>query len=286
MKVYQPREENRRKADLFFPWFLEYPASPGFFIIGEIMIFPQQEHLVRQISHLLNVFTISEANIRPHFHLTGSSGSGKSFLIAELTEMAKLPFIEVNAAQLTAEGLSGNSLSKALRKLREHWNVPNVVFVDEFDKLFQRNGETTENFRSIVQDEFLTAMESKYTSIFTDYGKYEPVRIDNSLFIFAGAYSNQKIESLADLRGIGMRTEFVGRVPLVLCAQDVPIQELVKHITKVDLYQQYMKLYPNLVERKVVREITLMLKEQSKEIPIGIRLLNTVIHQYFLKDVL
>jgi ATP-dependent protease Clp ATPase subunit len=249
------------------------------------MIFPQQERIVRQLTHVMRTFAQSEAAIRPHFHLTGPSGSGKTFLVNEAAREFKIPFMEVNAAGLTAEGLSGNSLSKALRKLREHWNEPNIIFVDEFDKLFQRNGETTEGFRSMVQDEFLTALESRYTSIFTDYGKYEPIRIDNSLFIFAGAYSNQKIDSIQALKDTGMRTEFIGRVPLVFSTEAVPLDELSKYITKVSLFQEYKKLYPNTQERAAAKGIVAMLEDQQKETPIGIRLLNSTIHQYFMRDI-
>lgn len=249
------------------------------------MIFPQQERIVRQLTHVMCTFVRSDAAIRPHFHLTGPSGSGKTFLVNEAAKEFKIPFMEVNAAGLTAEGLSGNSLSKALRKLREHWNEPNIIFVDEFDKLFQRNGETTEGFRSMVQDEFLTALESKYTSIFTDYGKYEPCRIDNSLFIFAGAYSNQQIDSIQALKDTGMRTEFIGRVPLVFSTEAVPLDELRKHVTNVALYQHYKKLYPGTRDQTASRHIVSMLEEQQKETPIGIRLLNSTIHQYFMRDI-
>jgi len=247
------------------------------------MLFPQQFKVVAQMEHIMGVFLQSESAIRPHFHLTGPSGSGKSFLVAELCNKMGLPFIEMNAAQLTAEGLSGNSLSKALRPLREHWNAPNVIFVDEFDKLFQTNGERTESFRSQVQDEFLTCLESKYASVFTDYGKYEPVVVNNSLFIFGGAYSNQKINSLPQLKDAGMRTEFLGRVPLVLSTEPVPLTELKKHITKLELYQHYKNLYPQTEDKVAVKEITEILVKQNKETPIGIRLLNTAIHLYFMR---
>lgn len=247
------------------------------------MLFPQQFKVVEQMEHIMNVFLNSESAIRPHFHLTGPSGSGKSYLVSELCKKLNIPFIEMNAAQLTAEGLSGNSLSKALRPLREHWNVPNIIFVDEFDKLFQTNGERTENFRSQVQDEFLTCLESKYASIFTDYGKYEPVVVNNSLFIFGGAYSNQKITTLSQLKDAGMRTEFLGRVPLVLFTEQVPLDELKKHVTKLELYQHYKNLYPDTNDRAAVKGITDILIKQNKETPIGIRLLNTAIHLYFMR---
>lgn len=246
------------------------------------MIFPQQEGVYGKLTHILDVFSESQAGIRPHFHMTGPSGSGKTFLIGKACEERKIPMIEINAAGLTQEGLSGNSLSKALRKLREVWNQPNVVFVDEFDKLFQRNGEKTEDFRSAVQDEFLTALESKYQSIFTDYGKYEPVRIDNSLFVFAGAYSNQEIRTMDSLRDAGLRREFIGRVPLVVYTDEIPVAELKKHVTKVDLYKQYKALYPETDDKAAVRGIMKMMDVHSQELSIGIRILNTAIHLHFM----
>ena len=44
--------------------------------------------------------------------------------------------IEINGAQLTKEGTSGNSLSKALALIKNFEQNLVLVFVDEFDKLF------------------------------------------------------------------------------------------------------------------------------------------------------
>ncbi|WBQ32487.1 ATP-dependent Clp protease ATP-binding subunit [Erwinia phage Kuerle] len=250
-----------------------------------MFLFPQQEKFVRQVGTILETFIESDCEIRPHFHVTGPSGSGKSYLIGKACEEVGVKMIEINAAQLTAEGLSGNSLSKALRPLREHWNMPNVIFVDEFDKLFQTNGEKTENFRSQVQDEFLTCLESKYSSILTDYGKYDPVRIDKSLFIFAGAYSNQKINNISELRDAGMRTEFLGRVPLIFSTVEVTMEDLRKQIKHVGLYQAYKRLRPETKDADAVKGIAKILEQQNKDMNIGIRLLNTAIHLYFMGNV-
>ena len=249
------------------------------------MIFPSQERITGRVNHLLDVFIKSECQIRPHFFLTGPSGSGKSFLTNMLCLERKIPFIEINAAQLTAEGLSGNSLSKALRPLRNHWNVPNVVFVDEFDKLFQRNGENTEGFRSAVQDEFLGVLENKYASVFTDYGKYEPVEVEKCLFIFAGAFSNKKITETQHLKDAGLRTEFVGRVPLVFSTDEVTLNELLNALPSVALLQQYLLLNPSIRPAKAVKEIGASLTKMSedRELQLGVRSLNLSIHRYFMK---
>ena len=47
-----------------------------------------------------------------------------------------MAFMEINGAQLTKEGTSGNSLSKALTPLLEMSEKLVICFVDEFDKLF------------------------------------------------------------------------------------------------------------------------------------------------------
>ena len=246
-------------------------------------VFTSQQEASRKIHHLINVHVESKCKIRPHCIITGPSGSGKSFLTNSIYKQLDVPFFELNAAQITQEGLSGNSLTKAMRPLRDHWNQPNVIFVDEFDKLLQQNGEKTENFRSGVQDEFLQLLESKYASVFTDYGKYEPVLCENSLFIFAGAFSGAEITQTEDLRALGLRTEFVGRVPLVISTKQVTIEELRKALPKLKLFNDYLSLYPSVNKGSACKAIIKLIEEQHKN-NLGIRLLNSVTHQYFMKD--
>ena len=247
-------------------------------------MFPEQHKVTAQIGHLFTVAQKSECQIRPHFFLTGPTGSGKSYLVNQVAEEMQIPFFEINAAQLTAEGLSGNSLSKAMRPLRQHWNQPNIIFVDEFDKLFQRNGENAESFRSDVQDEFLRVLESRYASIFTEYGKYEPVRVDNTIFVFAGAFSDQKIHTLDDLKDAGIRNEFVGRVPLVFWTEKVHLDSMLAALPHLRLLDSYLKITPNVVRAKAIREISIILRGEAQTSTIGVRLMNSVVHRYFMKD--
>ena len=247
-------------------------------------MFPEQHKITKQITHLFSTAQKSECQIRPHFFLTGPTGSGKSFLVNQVAEEMNIPFFEINAAQLTAEGLSGNSLSKAMRPLRQHWNQPNIIFVDEFDKLFQRNGEDTQNFRSDVQDEFLRVLESKYASIFTDYGKYEQVRCDNTVFVFAGAFSDQKIRTLDDLRDAGIRNEFVGRVPLVFWTDPVHLDSMLAALPNLKLLDDYLKINPGIIRARAIKEISALLRQEAKTSTIGVRLMNSTVHRYFMKD--
>ena len=61
----------------------------------KLFLFPQQEKLANDLINLLSIFTESEAKIRPHFHLTGPSGSGKSYLLKQICEAMKVPMIKL-----------------------------------------------------------------------------------------------------------------------------------------------------------------------------------------------
>ena len=49
-----------------------------------------QETLVKEISRIFEIFKASESEVRPHFILTGSSGSGKTFLIKEIAKSLEI----------------------------------------------------------------------------------------------------------------------------------------------------------------------------------------------------
>lgn len=122
-----------------------------------------QDKLIKEVNRIFQVFVNSNCKIRPHFILTGESGSGKSFTIKQLCDMNELNFLEVNAAQITKEGISGNSLSKILSPLVNYSHTPIVVFVDEFDKLFineNTNSQLANESTASVQNEFLKLLES------------------------------------------------------------------------------------------------------------------------------
>ena len=177
-----------------------------------------QERIVKELSRIFDIFKVSEGQIRPHFILTGDSGSGKSYIIEQLSNQKELGFISINAAQLTKEGTAGNSLSKALAPVAELKGVMTVVFVDEFDKLFISDNSNSSLANEVtlgVQNEFLKVLESPTTAVYGNYGHYVNIDISKCLFVFAGAFNNEENMSLDKLRTFGVKTEFLGRVGLV-----------------------------------------------------------------------
>lgn len=245
-----------------------------------------QNDLLNEVSKILEIFKASECKIRPHFILTGQSGSGKSFTIKNLAQQQELGFLEINAAQLTKEGTSGNSLSKALSPLLQFTNRPTVVFVDEFDKLFisgNSNDSCAHESTTGVQNEFLKVLESDTASVFGDYGKYINVSSSNVLFIFAGAFNGEKNIDLDRLRELGLKTEFLGRVGLVYNTKPLTIEDLFSILDSSELLQNYLKLFPDADKETVVYKLKAYLQKNYELNTLGARLINTLINQYFIK---
>lgn len=245
-----------------------------------------QVELVKETSKIFEIFRASDAEIRPHFLLTGPSGSGKSFTIAQLAKKFNLGFIEVNAAQLTKEGTSGNSLSKALAPIGQSGGKPTVVFVDEFDKLFisgNSNDSCAHESTTGVQNEFLKILESDTASVFGDYGKYVNVPINNTLFVFAGAFNGEENISIDRLREIGIKTEFLGRVGLVFNTCPLTIEDMNNIIDSSNLIDKYLALFDSVNREDVISRIKEVVKNNFEMNTIGARLINTLVHQYFIK---
>lgn len=245
-----------------------------------------QDALINEVSKIFKIFKSSNCIIRPHFILTGGSGSGKSHITKTMTLSNDLGFIEINAAALTKEGTSGNSLSKALSPLIQIGSKPCVCFVDEFDKLFisgNSNDSAAHESTTGVQNEFLKVLESETASVFGDYGKYINVPVSNVLFIFAGAFNGEEDITIDRLREIGLKTEFLGRVGLVYNTKPLTLEDLYNIVDTSELLNHYCKLFDGVDKKQVVIEIKTYLQKAFEMNTLGARLINTLIHQYFIK---
>ncbi|WP_269519492.1 AAA family ATPase [Alteromonas sp. BMJM2] len=238
-----------------------------------------------ELDRIFSIFVSSKAEIRPHFIFTGPSGSGKTFTIAQLAEKHGVNFLEINAAQLTKEGTSGNSLSKALVPLANMQLGQTVIFVDEFDKLFisgNSNSELAHETTNGVQNEFLKILESDTTSVFGDYGKYINIPCKNVLFIFAGAFNGEENIDLDRLREIGLKTEFLGRVGLAYNTDKIALEDLIQAMKDSELLAMYLELFPKIKRKDVERSVTDSLTEGYENNTLGYRAITTLLHQYFI----
>ena len=245
-----------------------------------------QETLTSEIERILDIFIASDGIITPHFILTGESGSGKSFTIKTLCRKKEIGVLEINAAQLTKEGMAGNSLSKALSPIVNMKTKKVVVFVDEFDKLFistNSNSSLAHETTTGVQNEFLKVLESGTTSVYGDYGKYLEADVSKVLFVFAGAFNNEERITLDKLRNFGVKTEFLGRVGLIYNTKRLTLEDLYVILENSELLDTYMKIFSDVRREDVIDKIKDFLNQNYNNNTIGARIINTLINQYFIK---
>lgn len=240
---------------------------------------------INSIRRILTIFQSSDGAIRPHHIVTGPSGCGKSHTMLTLCEELDLPMIEVNAAGLTKEGTAGNSLSKALSPLMRMGGKACVCFVDEFDKLFisgNANSDLAHETTNGVQNEFLKVLEGTAT-VAADYGKYIDVPTDKVLFVFAGAFNGEQNIDIDRLREFGLKTEFLGRVGLAYGLEKVTLEQMQNILENSRLLSDYLLLFPTVQKDVVCTKIMQVVTDNYEKNNIGVRLINTLVHQYFIE---
>lgn len=245
-----------------------------------------QDKLINNLTTIFEIFKNTEGEIKPHLFLTGPSGSGKTLTITTLCEFFEFGFVEVNAAQLTKEGVSGNSLSKALSPLTNMSNKLTIVFVDEFDKLFiAGNSNSMQAHESTVgvQNEFLKVLEGTTASVFGDYGKYNQVSTSKCLFIFSGAFNNEEDLTIDRLRELGVKTEFLGRVGIIYNTKPLKLEDLYGIVDTSPLLAKYIDLFDKSFELETIKDkIKAKIAQYYEMNTLGSRMINTLIHQYFI----
>lgn len=264
------------------------------------------QQAINSIRRILEIHHASMGKIRPHFILTGPSGSGKSFNITGLCDELGMQMIEVNCAQLTKEGLSGNSLSKALSGLENVGMDPCVIFLDEFDKLFisgNSNSDLAHESTNGIQNEMLKMLEAGTTQVYTGrYGVYADVSVDKHLFVFAGAFNGEADIDLDRLRQMGIKTEFLGRVGLTFNMEKVKLADLLAAVETNELLDMYIDLHKpadhDLLSKDVVAEhrakfradvvskVQKCISDNYEHNTLGYRQITTLLHQYFINGTL
>jgi ATP-dependent protease Clp ATPase subunit len=160
-----------------------------------------------------------------------------------------------------------------------------LVFNDEFDKLFisgNTNSELAHETTNGVQNEYLKVLESKTTAVYGDYGKYINADVSKSLFVFGGAFNGQENITVDALRDFGIKTEFLGRVPLVFNLQKLSIDSMRAALEESALLAKYLKLFKDSKKDRVVAEIMPHIERAHEKNTLGIRIINALLHQYFI----
>ncbi|USO02146.1 MAG: AAA family ATPase [Alphaproteobacteria bacterium] len=164
--------------------------------------------------------------------LLGPSGSGKTASVKRLAKFLDLPFVEVDATNLTPSGWAGDDIEKvvASRLALQSGGNPSkarraIVFIDEVDKLRIKPGDKDgQHLKEGAQQALLKLLEGKKIVV-----SGEEVDTRDILFICAGSFPGltsliakraggvdapgrlQEFQT-KDLQDYGFIVEFLGRI--------------------------------------------------------------------------
>lgn len=149
----------------------------------------------------------SKANIL----LDGPTGTGKTFLIKEATELLNIPMVIASATSFSTTGYKGDNLESLLITLLDRAKGDlelaqrGIIVLDEFDKLGNNNEHQELAIRKGLQEELLTYLSGATFKI-----NYEDkqVEFDTSkiTFVGMGAFTKLRERKIAEKEGKKMGT--------------------------------------------------------------------------------
>ncbi|MDT9693810.1 hypothetical protein Q5762_36925, partial [Streptomyces sp. P9(2023)] len=99
-------------------------------------------------------------------------------------------------------------------------------------------------------------------------------------------FNGQEITTHKQLREAGMRPEFIGRVPLIFSSKEISLDSILLAVEQTDVYRAYRTLFPKDkrgVNRDLI-EIRKRITDAYEDNEIGLRIINFIIHQYFMES--
>lgn len=102
------------------------------------------------------------------------------------------------------------------------------------------------------------------------------------LFVFAGAFNGEEDIDMDKLRGYGIKTEFLGRVGLVYNLPKMSLESLRLALEDSPLLAKYLELFEDTKKKQVMDALMPAVTSAYEKNTLGIRLINTLLHQYFV----
>lgn len=227
--------------------------------------------------------------------LIGPTGCGKTMMAKTLADIAKVPFLRVDATNLVGRGYRGGmhgwemiSLLLASAKGDMELAKCGIVFIDEIDKLAYKDN-TDDGFLSTqaIQRDLMTMIDGGDVYFEPEDSEYSKKKFSckNVLFIFGGAFSGISHNELAneDLTRFGFMPEFANRMGAITVMEQLS-EEVIKTLIRkaVDEYSRYLPLENG--EKSVYTElIHLAIVSERTHISMGGRCVAPVVRK-FLED--
>ena len=253
--------------------------------------------------------------------IAGPSGSGKTLLAKTIADIIDVPFAIADATSLTEAGYVGDDVESILQKLILAANgdiaraEKGIVFIDEIDKLASSKSRAKAGNRNPTSDgvqfALLKLIEGSTIAINQpDSNRMAKNKImfdtTNVLFICGGAFEglfdrketksigfNASLSTLEDekevntdnLKNYGMKSEFIGRLPIRVKLNELTKQDLVKILKepKNSIVSEYKELFSqDGIDLEITDDALLMIADIAIDTKIGARGLRTIMEDIMM----
>lgn len=253
--------------------------------------------------------------------LIGPSGSGKTLLAETLAKALDVPFLMVDASQITATGYVGDSINDVMKRLlHAAGGDPKkaeraIVFIDELDKRKAGSTNGTVDVSGLcVQQELLKLIEGTKIRVPSGQnpmqgGQEVELNTSNILFICGGAFvgldklmaerlgvsvglldtsdpTHPLRPSSEDLIRFGIIPELIGRLPVIAMLDDITEETLIRILKepKNAITKQYQELFKmEDVELSFTDEALQAIAKRALDGKIGARGLRSILEEALLE---
>ena len=205
--------------------------------------------------------------------LDGTTGTGKTAIIKEISNRFRLPMVIVNANSFSETGYVGPSITEILSELLKQANgnidlaQRGIVFLDEVDKIAENNEDDYHSMKLGVQKELLGFMSGAKYDLKMDgkniFDKSNTIKFNTSklTFILSGAFTRIKDQKIAeknrkymgfndqysinndctytmnsdDYIDYGLMKEFFGRIKVIVSTKTYTIDDLKKILIESEI---------------------------------------------------
>lgn len=281
--------------------------------------------------HLIRIGYIEESSEmklsnfpKPTLLISGSTGSGKTYMISLLCNFFNLPFIKIDCSSLVSSGYVGKNLGTYFKILNDKYSKSEaekaIVFFDEFDKLSENNIGRSGSIGGVeLQQEFLTLLEDKQIIVKESSENDGVINSENIMMVFGGSFAGiekmiknrvggsegygalgfkkkevtldinyLKLMNSDDLIQFGIIPELVGRVGFIAVLDTLTKEELIEIIkkSKNNVLEQYQNYFKFNKDTVIIEEdVYELIAEEAMKKKTGARALNGVMMQLF-RDIL
>lgn len=168
--------------------------------------------------------------------VSGTTGSGKSFLLKTGCDIIGLPYLHVDCSSMVSAGIKGYSIGDIIKDLlrKTNYNVKDtetaIIILDEVDKLLAHHDGHSILFQllHLVEGRDIPIDRSSHSEE-KEFAKINSISTDKMLFIFAGSFQtliddknsqsgfikedlDNKPISISDIEKTGLPKELLGRI--------------------------------------------------------------------------